>query len=161
MLFFGFRSKRLIPCGVFEIGTGVGSGGGGGGKGDMCPPPLFRVGGQRYVCAPPPHFQIQNLGLGIEPTDICDVTLAWLASRCWARQMCPPTHTHILSRSYAVELVQNQRRIWRGGAHAAPSYLCRLRYFSLNKIVRCKYKNLLIFPCAFGVHVGWGYPLPK
>ena len=40
----------------------------------------------------PPHFQTQNLGLGIEPTDICDVTLAWLASRCWARQMCPPPH---------------------------------------------------------------------
>ena len=28
-----------------------------------------------------------------------DVTLARLASRCWARQMCPPP---ILSRSYAV-----------------------------------------------------------
>ena len=58
----------------------------------MCPPPpTFQSGGgggQRYVCAP--HFQTQNLGLGIEPTDICDVTLAWLASRCWAHQMCPP-----------------------------------------------------------------------
>ena len=44
----------------------------------------------------PPHFQTQNLGLGIEPTDICDITLAWLASRCWARQMClPPTFCHV------------------------------------------------------------------
>ena len=33
-------------------------GGGGGGKGGMCPP-LFGLGGQWYVCAPPlliPHF---------------------------------------------------------------------------------------------------------
>ena len=43
----------------------------------------------------PPHFQTQNLGLGIETTDICDVTLAWHASRCWARQMCPPTFCHV------------------------------------------------------------------
>ena len=53
----------------------------------MCPP-LLRVGGgggkDMFVS---PHFQTQNVGLGIEPTDICDVTLAWLASRCWARQM--------------------------------------------------------------------------
>ena len=74
----------------------------GGAGGGMCPP-TFERGGQRYVCAPPPHFQTQNVGLGIEPTDICDVTLAWLASRCWARQMCPPPH--ILSRSYAVACV--------------------------------------------------------
>ena len=63
-------------------------------------PPTFERGGGklRYVCAPPPHFQTQNLGLGIEPTDICDVTLAWLASRCWARQMCPPPpHTHFVT----------------------------------------------------------------
>ena len=61
---------------------------------------------------PPPHFQTQNVGLGIEPTDICDVTLplAWLASRCWARQMCPPP---ILSRSYAVDV-----------------YVCRSMYVS-------------------------------
>ena len=63
----------------------------------MCPPTLLRVGGgggkDMFV---PPHFQTQNLGLGIEPTDICDVTLAWLASRCWARQMCPPpTFFHV------------------------------------------------------------------
>ena len=72
----------------------------GGARGGMCPPTFESGGGQRYVCAPP-HFQTQNVGLGIEPTDICDVTLAWLASRCWARQMCPPP-LHILSRSYAV-----------------------------------------------------------
>ena len=80
------------------LNTGVGSGGGGGGH---VPPPRFWEGGgggkDMFV---PPHFQTQNLGLGIEPTVICDVTLAWLASRCWARQMCPPPH--ILSRSYAV-----------------------------------------------------------
>ena len=51
-----------------------------------CAPPHFSEGGQRYVCAPPPHFQTQNLGLGIEPTDICDVTLAWLASDSEVRQ---------------------------------------------------------------------------
>ena len=72
----------------------------------MPPPPHFSEwgGGAKICLCPPPHFQTQNLGLGIEPADICDVTLAWLASRCWARQMCPPphTHTHILSRSYAV-----------------------------------------------------------
>ena len=55
-------------------------------------------GGQSYVCAPPPHFQTLNLGLGIEPTDICDITLAWLASRvCYGSSMvgpvrCPPPH---------------------------------------------------------------------
>ena len=54
------------------------------------PPPTFESGGGKDMFVPPPHFQTQNLGLGIEPTDICDVTLAWLASRCWARQMCPP-----------------------------------------------------------------------
>ena len=74
------------------MNTGVGSGGG----------PTFERGGGAKIClCPPPHFQTQNLGLGIEPTDICDVILAWLASRCWARQMCPPPH--ILSRSYAVD----------------------------------------------------------
>ena len=70
--------------------TGVGSGGGG--AGGHVPPPTFERGGAKICLCPPPHFQTQNLGLGIEPTDICDVTLAWLASRCWARQMCPP-HT--------------------------------------------------------------------
>ena len=60
----------------------------------------------------PPHFQTQNLGLGIEPTDICDVTLAWLASRYWARQMCPPppTFCHVpmpleSSQGYCIDLV--------------------------------------------------------
>ena len=72
-----------------------------GGGGGMCPPTFERGGGKDMFV--PPHFQAQNLGLGIEPTDICDVTLAWLASRCWARQMCPPPH--ILSRSYAVVYV--------------------------------------------------------
>ena len=43
-------------------------------------------------------FKTQNLGLGIEPTDICDVTLARLASRCWARQMCPPHFVTFLRR---------------------------------------------------------------
>ena len=76
------------------LDTGVGTGGARG----ACSP-LFRGGGGPKICLCPPHFQTQNLDLGIEPTDICDVTLAWLASRCWARQMCPP---HILSRSYAV-----------------------------------------------------------
>ena len=73
---------------------------GGARRGGCPPPPLFRVGGGggAKICLCP-HFQTQNLGLGIEPTDICDVTLARLASRCWARQMCPPP---ILSRSYAV-----------------------------------------------------------
>ena len=109
--------------------TGVGSGGG------HVPPTFERGGGQRYVCAPPPHFQAQNLGLGIEPTDICDVTLAWLASRCWAirhtselyfvprpftsggngngrgepngcwARQMCPPPPHILSRSYAVVYV--------------------------------------------------------
>ena len=57
---------------------------------------------------PPPHFQTQNLGLGIEPTDICDVTLAWLASRVYygssmvgpVRCAPPPptdTHTHFVT----------------------------------------------------------------
>ena len=65
----------------------------------MCPPTFESGGGgwgQRYVCAPP-HFQTQNLGLGIEPTDICDVTLAWLASRCWARQMCSVACTLLMA----------------------------------------------------------------
>ena len=56
----------------------------GGRGGGMCPPTFESGGGQRYVCAPPlsdPEFR----PIGIEPTDICDVTLAWLASRCWAR----------------------------------------------------------------------------
>ena len=39
-----------------------------------------------------PEFRPRH---SIEPTDICDVTLAWLASRCWARQMCPPTFCHV------------------------------------------------------------------
>ena len=74
--------------------TGVGSGGGG--QGACAPPPTFeRGGGGAQICLCPPHFQTQNLGLGIEPTDICDVTLAWLASRCWARQMCPPPFCHV------------------------------------------------------------------
>ena len=61
----------------------------------MCP--SFSEGGGAKLClCPPPHFQTQNLGLGIEPTDICDITLAGLASRCWARQMCPPpTFCHV------------------------------------------------------------------
>ena len=73
-------------------GTGVGSGRAGGGA--CAPPPLLRVGGGGKDMFVPPHFQTKNLGLGIEPTDMCDVPLAWLASRCWARQMCPPPHTH-------------------------------------------------------------------
>ena len=56
----------------------------------------------------PPYFQTQNLGLGIEPTDICDVTLVRLASRCWARHMCPPP---ILSRSYAVARLSLEPRL--------------------------------------------------
>ena len=47
--------------------TGVGSGGGGG----------------RYVCAPPlsdPEFRPRHRAY----TDICDVTLAWLASRVYS-----------------------------------------------------------------------------
>ena len=55
----------------------------------MCPPPpLLRVGGKDMFV--PPHFQTQNLSLGIGPTDICDVILAWLASRCWAPSDVPP-----------------------------------------------------------------------
>ena len=53
-------------------------------------PHFSEGGGGKDMFVPPPHFQTQNLGLGIEPTDICDVTLARFASRCWARQMCPP-----------------------------------------------------------------------
>ena len=59
-----------------------------GSKGACAPPPHFSEWGKAMFVLT--HFQTQNLGLGIEPTDICDVTLAWLASRCWARQMCPP-----------------------------------------------------------------------
>ena len=84
-------------------GTGVGTGGGGQGG---------------FVPAPPPpphtHFQTQNLGLGIEPTDICDVILAWLASRCWARQMCPPhTHTHFVTflRRRKVNTLSPERKV--------------------------------------------------
>ena len=36
------------------------------------------------------------------PVNFSLSALAWLASRCWARQMCPPPH--ILSRSYAVDM---------------------------------------------------------
>ena len=68
----GGQGGHVPPTHTFQSGGG------------HVPPPhthtLFRVGGQRYVCAPPPHththFQTQNLGLGIEPTDICDVTLS-------------------------------------------------------------------------------------
>ena len=68
--------------------TGVGTGKGA--RGHV--PPTFQSGGGGKDMFVPTHFQTQNLGLGIGPTDICDVTLAWLASRCWARQMCPPPH---------------------------------------------------------------------
>ena len=47
------------------------------------PPPTFESGGGGKGMFVPPHFQTQNLGLGIEPTDICDVTLAWLVSRVY------------------------------------------------------------------------------
>ena len=86
-----------------------------GGQGGMCPPTHFREwGGGAKICLcppPPPHFQTQNLG--IEPTDICDVTLAWLASRCWARQMCPPppTFCHVPTPL----LCDEQGRSLRGG----------------------------------------------
>ena len=59
------------------------------------PSTILGGGGAKICLCSPPHFQTQNLDLGIEPTDICDVTLARLALRCWARQMCPPP---ILSR---------------------------------------------------------------
>ena len=52
-----------------------------GAGGHVPPPPTFESGGGKDMFVPPPHFQTQNLGLGIEPTDICHVTLAWLASR--------------------------------------------------------------------------------
>ena len=59
---------------------------------------------------PPPHFQTQNLVLGIEPTDICDVTLAWLASRVYygssmvgpVRCAPPPTFCHVPTPFYWV-----------------------------------------------------------
>ena len=71
-----------------NIYTGVGTGGG---KGGMCPPTLFRVGGGEKICLCPPTLSDPEFRpIGIEPTDICDITLAGLASRCWARQMCPP-----------------------------------------------------------------------
>ena len=66
-----------------HIYTGVGTGGQGGA---CAPPPTFQRGGKDMFVRPPPHFQTQNLGLGIEPTDICDVTLAWLASDSEVRQ---------------------------------------------------------------------------
>ena len=87
------QSFRLLTAGTLI--TGVGSGG----QGGMCPP-LLRVGGKDMFVPPPPLSDPEFRPIGIEPTDICDVTLAWLASLCWARQMCPPPH--ILSRSYAV-----------------------------------------------------------
>ena len=75
-----FSSFRIVS-------TGVGSGGGG----------SFESGGGAKIClCPPPHFQTQNLSLGIGPTDIGDVILAWLASRCWAPSDVPP-HTHFVT----------------------------------------------------------------
>ena len=101
-------------CGRPVHYTGVGSGGGAG-RGGMCPH-SFERGGGKDMFVPPPHFQTQNLGLGIEPTDICDVTLAWLASRCWARQMCPPpTFCHVptpLHYVYLVCLSSGMRLVW-------------------------------------------------
>ena len=59
------------------------------------PPTLLRGGWGKDMFVPPPlsdpEFRPRH-----RATDICDVTLAWLASRCWARQMCPPpTFCHV------------------------------------------------------------------
>ena len=92
MMMKGHISLKRKRAPARKKGTFTGVGTGGGARGHV-PPPLFRGGGgQRYVCDPPlsdPEFRPRH-----RPTDICDVTLAWLASRCWARQMCPPPHTH-------------------------------------------------------------------
>ena len=82
-------------------------------------PPLLRVGGGNGMFVPPPHFQTQNLGLGIEPTDICDVTLAWLASRVYyGSSMGPPvrcaphTFCHVPTPLWSIDklMVANERR---------------------------------------------------
>ena len=101
--------------------TGPYPGRGGGGRGGRTTPPpyishwrrnrgggkgaLFRVGRGKDMFVPPPQFQTQNLGpehrhRAIEihrATDICDVTLARLTSRCWARQMSPPPPPHFVT----------------------------------------------------------------
>ena len=78
----------------------------GGGAGGMCPPPPPHThtfesggGGQRYVCTSPPNFQTQNLGLGIEPTDMWRHFGVACITVLGPSDVPPP---HILSRSYAV-----------------------------------------------------------
>ena len=69
---FMIKIGRLITRRRTKV-TGVGTGGGGA-MGACVPPPLFRGGGAKICLCPPPTFRP-----GIEPTDVCDVTLAWLA----------------------------------------------------------------------------------
>ena len=82
--------------------TGVGSGGGGGGKGGMCPPPLFCLGGQWYVCAPPhftPHFHFSlELYVYIKLTNnylaffIYQLIILWTISINWHRWLLVNNH---------------------------------------------------------------------
>ena len=82
------------------ITTGVGSGGGG--KGGMCPP-LFWLGGQWYVCAPPlltPHFYFPlELYVYITLTNnylaffIYQLIILWTISINWHRWLLLNNHT--------------------------------------------------------------------
>ena len=59
------------------------------------PPHFSEGGGGKDMFVPP--FQTQNLGLGIEPTDICDVTLIGVAciTVLGPSDVPPPTFCHV------------------------------------------------------------------
>ena len=63
----------------------------GGGQGGHVPPPLLRGGGGKDMFVPPP---LSDPEFRPRPRayDICDITLAWLASWCWAVRCAPPPH---------------------------------------------------------------------
>ena len=79
-----------------------GGGGGGGGKGGMCPP-LFWLGGQWFVCAPPlltPHFYFPlELYVFITLTNnylvyfIYQLIILWTISINWHRWLLLNNHT--------------------------------------------------------------------
>ena len=126
-----------------------------GGRG-ACAPPLFRVGGGGKDMFVPPHFQTQNLGLDIEPTDICDVTLARLASRCWARQMCPPTFCHVPTPLQMTDQGVAQLCTAGGLSQTLPKSPLRLSfrdiwYVSKGCCDRYVFKFGIYFRCSFNV----------
>ena len=115
----GIISLPPVIVNLLAKSTGVGTGGGGRGA---CAPTLFRVGGGKDMCVPPPHFQTQNLGLGIEPTDICDMTSLWRGLHHGVgpvRCAPPPTFCHVPTPLKSID-----KRIFLSEEHcnSGPSY---------------------------------------